>query len=139
MGHVRAKGNKMENPEDETAIVRLTRLACAVTEHCADKERRTPTERWIVHGVDSAGAERVYVQHTSEAEYREWRADDPLWRAAQASMFRRLFAGPSTRDLVLQINVRAAIEQGNLETAKAFFDGLSDRVKVRLLASHSDE
>lgn len=94
--------------------------------------------RWTVYGIDAAGVERVYVEHASEDEHKAWQASDPLWHMAHSAIIRRLLENPSTCDLVLQVNIKAAIDQGDLETAKQLFDGLSNAAKARLMAPHGN-
>jgi hypothetical protein len=120
-------------------IVRLSRFSKALSEEEHGKRSRYETTRWTVYGVDATGAERIYVEHASEEEHTAWQASDPLWQTAQSEMLRRLMANPSTRDVVIQVNLKAAIDQGDIETAKTLFDGLSEAAKARLMTGHRDE
>ena len=94
--------------------------------------------RWTVYGMDAAGVERIYVEHTSEDDHKAWQASDPLWQMAQSAIIRRLLENPSTRDLVLQVNIKAAIDRGDQETAKRLFDELSNEAQARLMALDDD-
>jgi hypothetical protein len=81
------------------------------------KNRRTKAGRWTVFGLDASGTEHVYVEHATDEEHHAWRATDPLWREAQRGVIHQLMADPRTRDLVLQINIKAALDDGDNDTA----------------------
>jgi len=105
--------------------VRLTRVTTAVTTDGHGNDRQRESVRWTVYGADASGAERIYVEHESDDDHDAWRAVDPLWQAFQQASIRRLLANPGTRDLVLQVNIRAALNQGDLDTAAQLAKGLS--------------
>jgi hypothetical protein len=107
----------VSEPTDAPHIVCITSLSVSASEVGRGKDRRTETTRFTVYGADASGRERVYVEHTSEEEHVAWRASDPLWREALSAMVDRLLADPATRDTVLQINIAAALEEGDTETA----------------------
>jgi hypothetical protein len=79
-----------DEPADAKPIVRLTRWAVGYSEVGRGKHRRHQASQWTIYGVDADGVERVYAQHTTEAEHDAWRATDPLWHEAQRAMFARL-------------------------------------------------
>ena len=106
-------------------IVRLTRWSVASNDTGRGKRRRTEAVRWTIYGIDAEGIERVYVEHTTEAEHDAWRATDPLWAAAQRASFAKLLADPRTRDFVLRINIKAALDTGDTEMALALARHLS--------------
>jgi hypothetical protein len=117
----------VSEPTPERPIVRITRLSIASSDTGRGKNRHTVPTRFTVYGVDASGNERVYVEHTSEQEHEAWRASDPLWHQAQGAMFDKLLANPSTRDTVLQINIAAALKDGDTETAAKLAQRLSPK------------
>jgi hypothetical protein len=50
-------------------------------------------------------------------QFEEWSKADALWNQAQSAMLGRLLSDPGTRDTVIKINIQAALEKGNEETA----------------------
>lgn len=103
----------MDETPDERPIVRLTRFTFDST------GRRT------FYGIDAESNERVYAEFVTEEEFNAWRETDPLWREMQMAMFRRLLQDPRTRDMVLKINIKAALDKGDIETAAALARYLS--------------
>ena len=128
----------MAPSEQDRLIVRLTRFSAA---HTQQRHDATQPERvsWTVYGVDACGEERVYVEHASEDEHMAWSAADPLWREAQAAMIRHLLQNPGTRDVVLQVNIKAAIDSGDTDTVTLLFEHLSSATKQRLLGRAQNE
>jgi hypothetical protein len=94
-------------------VVRLTRLTWG------------STGRWAVYGIDAQGCEPLSVEFVTEEEWNAWRETDPLWREAQRAMFGRLLKDPRTRDVVLKINIKAALDKGDIEAAAALARYLS--------------
>ncbi len=90
-------------------------------------------ENWTIYGVDAEGNERVYAQVPYE-QYEKWSKTDHLWRQAQSAMFDRLLSDPSTRDTVIKINIQAALEKGDKDTAIRLWNALSDSAKAELMA-----
>jgi hypothetical protein len=119
---------------DEQPIVRITSLRVAGIETGRGKNRRTD-HRYTVFGVDATGNERVYVEHANDHEHEEWKESDPLWQEAQSAMFDRLLAEPGTRDTVLQINIAAALEKGDSETAWKLARALSPKRLLELFGN----
>ena len=127
----RSMGSK---PTDERPIVRISRLCMTSSVTGRGKRQRAETERWTVYGVDADGVERVYVEHVTGEEHKAWKETDPLWREAQRALLARLLRNPATRDTVLQINIRAALDAGDRETAAVLASHLSTEVRHRLIA-----
>lgn len=115
------------------SIVRITRWSV----EGGSARQEAEVSRWIIYGVDEGGVERVYAEHTTEAEHRAWCATDPLWRQAQQAMFASLLSNPKTRDTVLRINIAAALEAGDREMAMTLAQHLSAETWQRLL--HGDQ
>ena len=86
-----------------------------------------------IYGVDAEGNEKIYAQVPSEG-WEEWSKTDPLWSQAQKTMFRCLLSDPKTRDTVIKINIQAALEKGDEETAIKLWNALSESAKVELMA-----
>jgi hypothetical protein len=126
----------MAPSEQDRPIIRLTRFSSA---HTPQRDATQPDHViWTVYGVDARGEECVYVEHASEDEHMAWQASDPLWHEAHAAMIRRLLRNPSTRDVVLQVNIKAAIDSGDLDTAVQLFEHLSSATQQRLLEPSRD-
>lgn len=120
------------------SILRLTRFSTAYS-HQGRRGSQPECIRWTIYGVDASGVEHVYVEHTSEDEHMAWRAADPLWHEAQTAMIRQLLNNPATRDLVLQVNIKAAIDSGDMDTAVLLAGHLSAEARQRLLELSRDE
>jgi len=90
-------------------------------------------ENWIIYGVDIEGNERVYAQVPYE-KFEEWAKTDHLWRQAQSAMFDSLLSDPRTRDTVIKINIQAALEKGDENTAIRLWNALSESAKAELMA-----
>ena len=121
-------------PTSEPAIVRLSRLSVAGS----GSDENDESEHWTVYGVDACGEERVYVEHWTREEHERWRASDPLWREAQRGLIDHLLENPGTRDLVIQLNAKAALEAGDTHTAAKLAAHLSEAAKARLRQASSD-
>jgi hypothetical protein len=122
----------MGTPTSDKPIIRLTGFAGGGS-NC--KNRLGETARQVVFGVDGDGNERVYAILRTEEEQRAWTASDPLWREMQGQAIGTLFKNPATRDLVLRINIQAALEQGDTETAAKLAQALSPEALDELLKS----
>ncbi len=90
-------------------------------------------ENWTIYGVDAEGNERVYAQVPYE-QFEKWSKTDHLWKQAQSTMFDRLLSDPRTRDTVIKINIQAALEKGDKDTAIRLWNALSDSAKAELMA-----
>ena len=119
--------------KQESPIIRLTRWS--VTLPLPKKGSKDPKKDGdtTIYGVDAEGNERVYVQVPSE-RWEEWSKTDPLWNQAQSAIFDRLLSDPSTRDTVIKINIQAALEKGDEDTAIKLWNALSESAKVELMA-----
>ena len=49
-------------------------------------------------------------------------------------MFQHLLSSPKTRDTVIKINIQAALEKGDEETAIKLWNALSESAKSELMA-----
>jgi hypothetical protein len=119
--------------KQESPIIRLTRWS--VTLSLPEKGRKK-TEKdgdTTVYGVDAEGNESVYAQIPSK-QWEKWSNTDPLWSEAQKAMFQHLLSDPGTRDTVIQINLQAALEKGDKETAVKLWNALSEPAKAKLMA-----
>ena len=86
-----------------------------------------------IYGVDEQGNEKVYAQVASD-QWEEWSKTDPLWNQARQAMFKYLLSDPKTRDTVIKINIQAALEKGDEETATKLWNALSESTKAELMA-----
>ncbi len=120
-------------PAGERPVVRITRMSIACSTAGRDVRGKAEAERWTIYGIDEDGIEHVYAEHITEEEHEAWWAADPLWREAQAALFRRLLDDPKMRDLVIQINIRAALDAGDAEMASKLVSYLSLEVPHRLI------
>ena len=85
------------------------------------------------YGVDAEGNERVYAQLQSDEQFKKWSNKDPLWRQAQFAIFNHLWSNPSTRDTLIKINLRSALEKDEDETAIKLWNALSESAKAELM------
>ncbi len=117
----------------ESQIVRLTRWS--VTLSLPEKESKDPKKDGdrTIYGVDAEGNERVYARVPSE-RWQKWSKTDPLWNQTQKAMFQRLLSDPKTRDTVIKINIQAALEKDDEETAIKLWSALSESAKAELIA-----
>lgn len=125
-------------PSSQSPVVRLTRWECQGVSKGRGRQQRLETTRWVVYGVDAQGAERVYADHRTEEEHNAWCETDPLWKEAQRAMIGKLLDNPKTRDLVLQINIKGALDKGDTETAVALAKHLSPEAWQRLMADSNE-
>jgi hypothetical protein len=116
----------------KSEIVAISRISHGMSFTGRGKNRRTETHGWTVYGRDANGTEHVHVEHATDQEHHAWRATDPLWREAQRVVIGRLMDDPRTRDLVLQINIKAALDAGDTDTAVELARHLSAEAWHRL-------
>ncbi len=117
------------------SVVTLTRFSIQFNMGGRGSKSQIESNRWVFYGVDSQGTERVYADLNSKKEYEAWRETDPLWRKAQRVLIGRLLDNPATRDLVIQLNMKAALDKGDKDTVEALFRHLSPERKLKLLSS----
>ena len=122
----------------ESPIVRLTRWQAEVSLPKKSSKEPPKGQKWIIYGVDAEGNERVYAQ-VSDEKFKKWSKTDPLWRQAQSAMFDHLLSDPRTRDIVIMINIQAALRKGDKEMAVELWNGLSESAKAELLAKPEDQ
>jgi len=124
-----ARTKKQESP-----IIRLTRFEIQID---LPKKVSKESPKETIHtfyGVDAEGNERVYAQLPSDEQFKKWSKIDPLWHQAQSAMFDHLLSNPSTRDMVIKINLQSALEEGDEETAIKLWNALSKSAKAELMA-----
>jgi hypothetical protein len=124
-----ARTKKQESP-----IIRLRRFE--IQTDLPKKFGKEPPKETIhtFYGVDAEGNERVYARLQSDEQFKKWSKKDPLWREAQSAIFDHLLSDPSTRDIVIKINLQSALEKGEEETAIKLWNALSDSAKAELRA-----
>jgi hypothetical protein len=119
--------------KQDSSVIRLTRWQVSIS---MPKKRSTDApndEKWTLYGVDAEGAEKVYAQIPSR-RWKKWSKTDPLWNQAQKAMIERLLSNPKTRDTVIEINLKSALDDGDEETAKTLWDALSVSAKAEIIA-----
>jgi hypothetical protein len=124
-----ARTKKQESP-----IIRLTHFQIQMS---LPKKSGKESPKATIHtyyGVDAEGNERVYAQLQTDEQFKKWSKTDHLWIQAQSAMFDRLLANPSTRDIVIKINIQAALEKGDKDTAIKLWNALSESAKAELIA-----
>jgi hypothetical protein len=119
--------------KQESPIIRLTRWQVEASLSKKPSKEPPKGENWTIFGVDAEGNERVYAQVPYE-QFEKWSKTDHLWRQAQFAMFDCLLSDPSTRDTVIKINIQAALEKGDKDTAIRLWNALSDSAKAELMA-----
>lgn len=120
-----------ELPQNDP-IVRLTSWSAATSISGRGKHEVASTQ-WTIFGVGAKGNERVYVELPSQEEYDAWAASDPLWEEAQHAMFERLLNHPATRDIVLKLNIKAALDNDDPETAMKLAQSLSPKALQEII------
>ena len=117
----------------DPTVVRLTHWQVSIS--MPNKRSKEPPKEngWTLYGVDAEGKEKVYAQIPSE-QWEEWSKTDPLWKAAHSAMIQRLLSDPSTRDTVIKINLKSALDKGDKETATKLWDALSESTKEKLIS-----
>jgi hypothetical protein len=124
--------------KQESPIVRLTRWQVEVSLSEKKSSKGPPkSENYTIYGVDAEGNERVYAQLPYE-QFEKWSKTDSLWRQAQSAMFHHLLSDPRTRDTVIKINLKAALEKGDEDTAIKLWNALSESAKAELMDKPED-
>ena len=118
--------------KQDSPIIRLTRWKVENASSKKPSNESPKGENWTIYGVDTEGIERVYAQLPNE-QFEKWSKTDLLWRQAQSAMFERLLSNPGTRDTVIKINIHAALEKSDKDTAISLWNALSDSAKAELL------
>ena len=119
--------------KQQSPTIRLTRWSVTLPLPKKGSDNPKKDGDTTIYGVDAEGNERVYRQVPSE-RWEEWSKTDPLWNQAQKAMFQHLLSHPSTRDTVIKINIQAALEKGDEETAIKLWNALSESASVELMA-----
>ena len=119
--------------KQESPIIRLTRWQVEASLSKKSSKEPPKGENWTICVVDAEGNERVYAQVPYE-QFEKWSETDHLWRQDQSAMFDRLLSDPSTRHTVIKINIQAALEKGDKDTAIRLWNALSDSAKAELMA-----
>jgi hypothetical protein len=122
-----ARTKKQEHP-----IIRLTRFEIQITVPKKEDKESTKETIHTFYGVDAEGNERVYAQ-LSDEQFKKWSKKDSLWLQAQSAMFHRLLSKPKTRDSLIRINLKAALENGDEKMAAKLWDALSESAKAELM------
>ena len=119
--------------KQDSSIIRLTRWQLEVS--LSNKPSKDPPKgkNWTIYGVDVEGNERMYAQVPDE-KFEKWAKTNHLWRQAQSAMFNSLLSDPRTRDTVIKINIQAALEKGDEDTAISLWNALSESAKAELMA-----
>jgi hypothetical protein len=119
--------------KQESPIIRLTRWQVEVSLSKKPSKEPPKSENCTIYGVDAEGNERVYAQVPYE-QFEKWSKTDHLWRQAQSAIFDRLLSNPRTRDTVIKINIQAALQKGDEDTAIRLWNALSESAKRELMA-----
>lgn len=122
--------------KQESQIIRLTRWSVTLSLSKKGSEAPKKDGERTIFGVDAAGNERVYAQ-VSPDQWEKWSKTDALWIQAQSSIFQRLLSDPRTKDTVIKINLKAALDKGDEETATTLWNALSETAKAELIAKPS--
>jgi hypothetical protein len=117
----------------ESPIIRLTRWQVETSLPKKSINESPKSENWTIYGVDAQGVERVYARMPND-QFEKWSKTDHLWGRAQSAMFARLLSDPRTRNLVIKINIQAALEKGDENSAIRLWNALPDSVKAELMA-----
>lgn len=117
----------------ESPIIRLTRFEIQTSlQKKAGKEPPKETLHTF-YGVDAEGNERLYARLQSDEQFKKWSKTDPLWSKAQSAMFDKLLSNPSTRDVVIQINIKAALDKGDEKATFELWNALSESSKAKFM------
>ncbi len=116
----------------DSSVIQLTRWQAHISMPKKRSNETSKDEYWTLYGVDAEGNERVYAQIPSK-QWEKWSKTDPLWNQAQKSMIQHLLSNPRTRDTVIRINIKAALDGGDKETAIKLFNALSASAKAELM------
>ena len=119
--------------KQESTIIRLTRWKVEVSLSKKKSSKEHPeNDNYTIYGVDAEGKERVYVQLPYK-QFKKWSKTDSLWRQAQSAMFRCLLSDPRTRNTLIRINLRAALEKGDEDTTIRLWNAMSESDKAELM------
>ncbi|APH11925.1 hypothetical protein ASJ33_01530 [Dehalococcoides mccartyi] len=119
--------------KQESPIIRVTRWSVKMSfPKKGNKEPETHGDT-IIYGVDAEGKEKVYAEIPS-IKWEEWSKKDPLWNQAHNAMLDNLLSDPKTRDFVIQVNIQAALDDGDEEMAIRLWNALSESAKAELKA-----
>jgi hypothetical protein len=119
--------------KQDSSVIRLTRWQVSISMPKKRSKDASKDEKWTLYGVEAEGNEKVYAQIPSR-RWKKWSKTDPLWNQAQKAMIEHLLSNPKTRDTVIKINLKSALEEGDEEMAKKLWEGLSDLAKAELMA-----
>lgn len=119
--------------KQESPIIRVTRWSVKMSFPKKGIKQHDKHSDTTIYGVDAEGNEKVYAQVPSR-RWDEWSKTDPLWIQAQSAMFDHLLSDPKTRDFVIKVNIQAALEKGDKDTAVKLWDALSESTKTELMA-----
>lgn len=116
----------------DSSVIRLTSWQVHVSLP-KKRSKGTPEDKnWTLFGVDAQGNEKVYAQIPAK-QWKKWSEADPLWNQAQKAMIQNLLSDPKTRDMVIRINIQAALEEGDEKTAMELWKALSVLAKAELM------
>lgn len=121
--------------KQESPIIRLTRFQIQTSLPKKGSEVLTEDTIHTFYGVDAEGNERVYAQLKSDKQFKKWSKTDPLYSQAQSAMFDHLLSNPNTRDIVILINIEAALKKADEKTAIELWNALSESTKAELMAN----
>jgi hypothetical protein len=118
--------------KQESPVIRLTRWQVEVP--LSNKSCKEPPKgkNWTIFGVDAEGNEKVYA-HVPHKQFKKWSKTDRLLSQAQKAMSQSLLSNPKTRDIVIKINIQAALKKGDEETAIRLWNALSESTKAELV------
>jgi hypothetical protein len=119
--------------KQESPIIRVTRWSETLSLPKKGSKVSKKHGDTTVYGVDAEGNEKVYAQVPSQ-QWEKWSKTDPLWNQAQSAMFDYLLSNPKTRDFVIKLNLQAALEKGDEDTAIKLWNALSESAKAELIA-----
>ena len=119
--------------KQESPIIRVTRWSETLSLPKKGSKASKKHGDTTVYGVDAEGNEKVYAQVPSQ-QWEKWSKTDPLWNQAQSAMFDYLLSNPKTRDFVIKLNLQAALEKGDEDTAIKLWNALSESAKAELIA-----
>lgn len=118
--------------KQESPIIRLTRWTVTGSLPKKGSNGSNKDGGTTIFGVDSEGKERVYAQVPSN-RWKKFSNTDPSWEEAQKALFQRLLSNPGTRDTLIKINLKAALEKGDEDSAIKLFNALSESEKAKLM------
>ena len=130
----------MEKRDDQDPVTRITRWTTSISlPKVTGPKLNQDNQQYVVFGEDAQGTERVYAHFGTRAEFETWAGIDPLWKEGKSSMFRHLLKNPGTRDLVIRINLKAALDRGDMETAMELCRHLSPEARAELTRQSQNE